>query len=45
MELWEMVKSMSDIPLKADKDILSVRCQLFMQTSLIKQARSYLEKK
>lgn len=45
MELWEMVKTMSDIPLKVDKDILSARCSLFMQTSLIKQARTYLEKK
>lgn len=40
-----MVKTMSDIPLKVDKDILSARCSLFMQTSLIKQARTYLEKK
>ncbi|GFU84464.1 nuclear pore complex protein Nup93, partial [Trichonephila clavipes] len=45
LELWEMVETMTDIPLKADKDILAARCSLLTQTSLIKQARLYLEKK
>ncbi|XP_035209055.1 nuclear pore complex protein Nup93-like isoform X2 [Stegodyphus dumicola] len=45
MELWEMTKFMTDIPLKVDKDVLAARSSLLIQTSLIKQARTYLEKK
>ncbi|XP_054706353.1 nuclear pore complex protein Nup93-like [Uloborus diversus] len=45
MAVWEMVRIMTDVPLKADKDVLSARNSLLMQTSLIKQARIYLEKK
>ncbi|GIY44503.1 nuclear pore complex protein Nup93 [Caerostris extrusa] len=45
LELWEMVETMTDIPLKSDKDILAARSSLLIQTSLIKQARIYLEKK
>ncbi|KAG8175420.1 hypothetical protein JTE90_021117 [Oedothorax gibbosus] len=45
VELWEMVKTMADIPLKADKDILAARNSLLIQTSLIKQSRIYLERK
>ncbi|XP_055926335.1 nuclear pore complex protein Nup93-like [Argiope bruennichi] len=45
LELWEMVETMTDIPLKADKDVLAARNSLLIQTSLIRQARLYLEKK
>ncbi|CAL1263288.1 unnamed protein product [Larinioides sclopetarius] len=45
LELWEMVETMTDIPLKADKDVLAARNSLLIQTSLIRQARVYLEKK
>ncbi|XP_042895519.1 nuclear pore complex protein Nup93 [Parasteatoda tepidariorum] len=45
VELWEMVRIMTDLPLKADKDVLTSRTSLLMKTSLIKQARKYLEEK
>lgn len=45
MDLWEMVKFMTDVPLKTDTDIVAMRSSLQMQTAFIRQARKYLEKK
>lgn len=45
LDLWEMVKVMTDLPLSSDKDILASRSSGLMQTAFVNQARKYLEKK
>ncbi|XP_076352512.1 nuclear pore complex protein Nup93-like [Tachypleus tridentatus] len=45
LDLWTMVEQMINVPLTTGKDILEARSSVVMQTSLISQARKYLEQK
>lgn len=43
MDLWSMVKFMTDVPVKVGKDTLSARVSPTMQLAFISQAKKYLE--